>query len=101
VRGARVGPNWLNAFSAWVEERKRYPEAAALLGQQGSSRVEVLAAPDGQVRAVRLTRSSGSPWLDAALINMFRGARLPSFPPGSDPGGITINFTMHYILTAD
>lgn len=101
VRGAKVGPSWLNAFRAWVEENKRYPEMAVLFGQQGSSRVEVLVAPDGQVRAVRLIRSSGSPWLDAGLVNMFRGARLPPFPPGADPGGVSLDFTMHYILVSN
>lgn len=98
VRGAKVGPDWRNAFRAWVEAHKRYPEMAKILQQQGSSRVELMVSPDGQVQSVRLVRGSGSVWLDSGLVNMFRGAKLPAFPPGADPKGVTINFTMHYIL---
>jgi TonB family protein len=98
VRGAEVGPDWRNAFRRWVDENKRYPSNAVLVGHQGSTRVRVTAEPDGRVRSVRLTGPSGSVWLDAGLMAMFRGAVLPAFPPGADPNGVTIDFTMNYIL---
>jgi TonB family protein len=98
VRGAEVGPDWRNAFSRWVEEHKRYPENAIVAGHQGPSRVQVIAEPDGKVRSVRLIGPSGSVWLDAGTVSMFRNAVLPAFPPGSDPKGVTIDFTMNYIL---
>jgi len=98
VRGAQVGPDWRNAFRRWLEEHKRYPEAAVLLGQEGTTRVELIVEPDGRVRTMRLLRRSGSVWLDAGTLSLFRGARLPPFPPGADPSGVTVDLTIHYVL---
>ncbi|MBL6457937.1 energy transducer TonB [Belnapia sp. T6] len=98
VKGAEVGPDWRNAFRRWVEENKRYPESAVIAGHQGRSRVQVIADPNGKVRSVRLTSPSGSVWLDYQTMAMFRNATLPAFPPGADPNGVTIDFSMHYIL---
>lgn len=98
VRGAEVGPDWRNAFRRWVDDHKRYPPNALLVGEQGRTRVRVTVEPDGRVRSVRLTGPSGSVWLDAGLVAMFRGAVLPAFPPGADPNGVTIDFTMNYVL---
>jgi TonB family protein len=98
VRGAQVGTDWRNAFRRWLEENKRYPEAAVVLRQQGTTRIEIVAAPDGRVLGARLIRRSGSVWLDANTESMFRGAVLPAFPPGADPRGVTIDLTIHYIL---
>jgi TonB family protein len=60
--------------------------------------VELQVAPDGRVRSARLVRQSGSVWLDAGTLSLFRGANLPPFPPGADPGGVTVDLTIHYIL---
>lgn len=98
IRGAQVGPDWRNAFRRWLEEHKRYPEAAVVLGQQGTTRIEMVVAPDGRVLGARLTRRSGSVWLDANTESMFRGAVLPPFPPGADPKGVTVDLTIHYVL---
>lgn len=101
VRGAQVGTDWRNAFRRWLEEHKRYPEAAVVLGHQGITRILIVAAPDGRVLGARLVRRSGSIWLDANTEGLFRGARLPPFPPGADPSGVTIDLTIHYILIRD
>ena len=98
VRGAEVGPDWRNAFRRWLDQNNRYPPNALVVNEQGTNRVEILVAPDGRVRSVRLVRSSGSVWLDAGLVSLFRGAELPAFPPGADPKGVTVNLTMTYIL---
>ncbi|GGC52365.1 hypothetical protein GCM10011504_33500 [Siccirubricoccus deserti] len=98
VRGAKVGPDWRNAFRRWLEENKRYPENARVVGEQGTNRVELQVAPDGRVRSARLVRQSGSVWLDAGTLSLFRGANLPPFPAGADPGGVTVDLTIHYIL---
>ncbi len=98
VRGAEVGPDWRNAFRAWLEAHKRYPEAAIVLRQQGTNRIELRVAPDGRVLGARLLRRSGSAWLDSGTVNLFRGATLPPFPPGADPSGVTVDLTIHYIL---
>ena len=55
--------------------------------------------PDGRVRSGRLVRRSGSVWLDAGTVSLFRNAVLPPFPPGADPSGVTIDLTINYILT--
>lgn len=98
VRGAQVGPDWRNAFRRWLEDHKRYPEAARVVGEEGTNRIELIVDPDGRVRSARLLRRSGSVWLDAGTMSLFRNAVLPPFPPGSDPSGVTVDLTINYIL---
>jgi TonB family protein len=98
VRGAEVGPDWRNAFHRWIREHWRYPQAAAVLGQEGMSRVRMTVSPDGRVLGVTLVTPSGSIWLDATSVSLFRGATIPPFPPGADPRGVTIDLRMHYVL---
>ena len=98
VRGANVGPDWYSAFRRWWIDHRRYPANAALVGQEGPATVEMVLAPDGRVRSVRLVRPSGSVWLDAGAVSQFRGAVLPALPPGADPSGVTLTFTINYIL---
>lgn len=98
VRGAKVGPDWHSALRRWWIDHRRYPANAALVGQEGVATVEMDLAPDGRVRSVRLIRPSGSVWLDAGAVSQFRGAVLPALPPGVDPSGATLTFTINYIL---
>ncbi|GAA0587418.1 hypothetical protein GCM10009416_27390 [Craurococcus roseus] len=98
VRGAQVGPDWRNAFRRWMDEHGRYPTNAAVVGDQGTTRIELIVEPDGRVRSGRLLRRSGSVWLDAGTVSLFRNAVLPPFPPGADPSGVTIDLTINYIL---
>ena len=98
IRGAKVGPDWRNAFRRWLEDHKRYPENARVVGEQGTNRIELIVDPDGRVRSARLLRRSGSVWLDAGTMSLFRNAVLPPFPPGADPAGVTVDLTINYIL---
>lgn len=98
VTGAQVGADWRAAFRRWLEQNLRYPERAIQLGEEGSVRVEIVAAPDGTVRSVRLLRPSTSPSLNFGTTFPFQGARLPPFPPPADPNGVTIDLTVNYIL---
>lgn len=98
VRGAKVGPDWRNAFRRWLEDHKRYPENARVVGEEGTNRIEMIVDPDGRVRSARLLRRSGSVWLDAGTMSLFRNAKLPPFPPGADPSGVTVDLTINYIL---
>ena len=98
VRGAQVGPDWRNAFRRWMDEHGRYPTDAAVVGDQGTTRIELIVEPNGRVRSGRLLRRSGSVWLDAGTVSLFRNATLPPFPPGADPSGVTIDLTINYIL---
>jgi TonB family protein len=98
VRGAQVGPDWRNAFRRWMDEHGRYPTNAAVVGEQGTTRIELIVEPDGRVRSGKLVRRSGSVWLDAGTVSLFRNAVLPPFPPGADPAGVTIDLTINYVL---
>jgi protein TonB len=92
------GADWLNALSAWIEAHKYYPQEAAAAGEDGTVVVRVLVDHSGRVQSVELRDRSGSQWLDLAAQAMFRGARLPPFPPGTTDPNFTFNLTMHYIL---
>jgi TonB family protein len=96
-----IGPDWEAALSQWVNERKYYPEPALEMDQQGSVAIRLVVARDGSVLNVTLLQSSGSPFLDQAWLGMFRGARVPPFPPGTPSNEITLEATMHYILVND
>ena len=99
IRGAeRLGADWANELSAWVEAHKYYPQQAILNGEDGSPEVDVTVRRDGTVLAVDLDARSGSQWLDLALQALFRGAHLPPFPDGAGTQQLTFHFTMHYIL---
>jgi protein TonB len=99
IRGAeRLGTDWANLLSAWVEAHKYYPQQALINGEDGSPEVEVTVRRDGHVQAVELDTRSGSQWLDLALQALFRGANLPPFPEGTGDQQLTFHFTMHYIL---
>lgn len=96
VRGANVGPNWYSALRRWWIDNRRYPANAAVVGHEGTATVEMLLAQDGRVQSVRLMRPSGSVWLDAGAVAQFRNAMLPALPPGADPNGTTLTFTIRY-----
>lgn len=98
VTGAQVGADWRAAFRRWLDQNLSYPERAVALGEDGTVRVVVTAAPDGTVRNVRLAGPSTSPSLNFGTTFPFQGARLPAFPPGADPNGVTIELTVNYIL---
>jgi protein TonB len=49
-----------------------YPAAARRMGMEGVVRLEVIVAPDGRVREVRVLRSSGHAMLDEAAVSTVR-----------------------------
>ncbi|WP_353211310.1 energy transducer TonB [Rhodovarius sp.] len=98
VRGAQVGPDWSNAFRRWLDQNLRYPQRAIQDGDSGTVQVRITANPDGTVRQVRLLSPSASPALNSGTTMPFAGARLPAFPPGSDPNGVEVDLTVNYIL---
>jgi TonB family protein len=99
VTGAQVGADWRAAFRRWLEQNIRYPDRAIQLGEDGQVRVQVIAAPDGTVRSVRMVLPSTSPSLNFATTFPFQqGARIPAFPPPADPNGVTIDLTVNFIL---
>ncbi len=100
MRGAeQLGSDWGQAFMAWVDEHKHYPEQAIANDEDGNSTVQFTVDRYGRVKEVSLVQRSGSVWLDMGLTGLFRDARLPPFPVDAPEKDVTITFTMHYILT--
>ncbi|MBW6401596.1 energy transducer TonB [Roseomonas sp. HJA6] len=98
VRGAEAGPDWRNAFRQWLDQNLRYPREAIDLREQGPVTVRIQTGPDGRVRGVELRSASRSIHLNFYSQNVFRGARLPPFPPGTAEDQVTIDLTINYIL---
>ena len=98
VRGAEAGPDWRNAFRQWLDQNLRYPREAIDLREQGPVTVRINTGPDGRVRGVELRTASRSIHLNFYSQNVFRGAQLPPFPPGSAEAQVTIDLTINYIL---
>ena len=97
VTGSNVGADWRAAFRRWLDQNVHYPQQAIMRGEDGTVRVRITAAADGTVRNVQLVGPSTSPSLNFGTTYPFNGARLPTFPPGSDPT-VTIELTVNYVL---
>jgi len=90
-----VGADWEAGFNKWVYAHLYYPDSAAEQGQQGTVTVEFTAHRDGSVTGLRMTDSSGSPFLDQAWLGIFAENQLPKFPPGGSDT-LKIKATVHY-----
>ncbi len=92
-----VGPDWSNAFRAWLDRHTYYPHDAGEFGEYGDVVVDFVVSKDGHVSDLRLVSSSGHPLLDTATLGMFRDATLPPLPP-QDGARQTVHFTMRYVI---
>jgi protein TonB len=92
-----IGADWQAGFNKWVYAHLYYPDAAAKQGQQGTVTVQFTAHKDGHVTGLKMTDSSGSPFLDQAWSGIFLNNLLPKFPPGSD-NSINITATVRYMI---
>jgi protein TonB len=63
----------------FISERD-YPRLARERGWQGSATVRVEIGPDGLLRAVSVTRSSGFSVLDDRAVSKIREIKLPNIP---------------------
>jgi protein TonB len=93
-----AGPDWDAELDQWVEDHKYYPDSAIEQNQQGSVRIHFTVDRAGHVTGLRMTDSSGSPFLDQAWLGLFQGAQLPAFPPSAKDNTVTVDATMHFIL---
>jgi protein TonB len=98
VTQGRVDPSWLSALQAWWQQHGYYPKQAAVLGQDGTAKIELVVDRWGKVRSVELLHRSGSPWLDLGAQAVFRGAKLAPFPANSADDQITLELTINYII---
>ncbi|WP_052401943.1 energy transducer TonB [Muricoccus aerilatus] len=97
-RGANPGASWWAAVRSFVNERKYYPQQAAMAGEDGPATVRFNVDRNGRISDLQILHRSGSYLLDAAWLGVFRGATLPPFPPGTAGDTIEIEFTLTYIL---
>ncbi len=78
--GASVSPaRWQSRVNAHLNRHKRFPKGSR---EQGTVGVRFSIDPSGQVLSASIARSSGSPELDSAAIDMVRRASpVPAPPP--------------------
>ncbi|RBM07984.1 energy transducer TonB [Novacetimonas cocois] len=93
-----VSDDYASELDQWIRSHMYYPEEAARAGEEGPSSVHVVLDRNGQVAKVRLTGQSGSYYLDAATVGMFRNAQLPPVPPDMAGDHFDIDLTINYIL---
>ncbi|HZH28741.1 MAG TPA: energy transducer TonB [Azospirillaceae bacterium] len=91
--------NWQGLLLRHLERRKQYPRAAERRRQQGVAHVRFTFDRQGNVRSVRLDRSSGHEALDEAAVALVAGASpLPALPPDSGQELVEIVVPVEYAL---
>jgi protein TonB len=98
VSGAQVGTDWIMQLHEWWNQHGYYPNQAAFRGEDGTVKIHVELDRYGKVLGVELTGRSGSQWLDLAALSVFRGAKLPPFPPSTPEGRADLDLTIQYVL---
>ncbi|WP_419895966.1 TonB family protein [Roseomonas sp. USHLN139] len=96
--GATPGQGWVRAFQSWVQRRGFYPPQAAQAGEDGTTVVDMEVARDGRILWARISDRSGSRWLDAASISLFRDQVGPAFTWEMQGETTQVRFTLHYHL---
>ncbi len=97
--GHGMTSDYQSMIDDWVEAHKYYPESAARRGHDGNATIHVTWTRDGRVLDVQLESGSGDQDLDDAWTGLFRGAHLPAAPPDVKGDPISMDMTMHFILT--
>ena len=98
VEGAQVGSDWLQQLHEWWDRHAYYPQQAAANGEDGTVRLHMVVTRNGQVQSVEVQERSGSQWLDMGSLAIFRGARLPPFPPTTPEDHADLYLTIMYTL---
>ena len=93
-----MSESWEQALDAWLASHRVYPQEARRRGEEGNVIVRFTVEPSGQVVAVALVHSSGSPRLDAAAEALVRNASLPPFEASMPRTPITTMVTIRYRL---
>ncbi len=86
----------MGKLKQWWDQHSFYPREASQTNEGGSVRARIVIAADGQVTLIQVVQGSGSAALDAAALAVFRGARLPPFPPGAPAQPADVVVTLHY-----
>lgn len=92
--------SYLEMVSLRIERHKRYPEIAKMGNREGQVTVRFVITPDGDVREVRVVRTSRDQVLDtAALTAVQDAAPFPKPPPRFFQGDIPFRVTIFFELT--
>lgn len=98
VVGAQVGPDWIRLMQEWWVRHRYYPTQAAQNGEAGTVQVHLDMDRLGRVLSVRIESTSGSQWLDAGALSIFRNAQLPPFPSGTPEPRADLHLTLNFYL---
>lgn len=90
--------NWQRDFALHIKKHKRYPHEAQEMRIQGTARVLFAMDRTGRVLNASISKSSGSPLLDKAAVDLLnRASPLPA-PPASMPGeNIVYNLPVEFL----
>jgi len=98
VDAEQAATTWQSSVVARLEQLKRYPAVAQARRQHGVAVVRIVMGRDGQVRSVRLERSSGVGSLDGEAVDLPERAQpLPPPPPEikGDPLELIVPIQFH------
>jgi protein TonB len=98
VRGAPIEEAWIDRLHEWWNEHASYPEEAARHEQDGTVRIHIRVEHDGHVRLVEVDEPSGSQWLDAGALAVFRDATVPPLPATTTEPSKDLDLTIRYVL---
>ena len=88
-------------LAAQINRYKHYPMAARRAREEGTVTLSLLVLRDGTVAESRISKSSGSDALDAAVLRMLERAQpLPAFPASMTEDEIRVDFPVSFSLQA-
>ncbi|WP_350335389.1 energy transducer TonB [Coralliovum pocilloporae] len=97
--GKAARSNYLGKVVAKLRRAKRYPRAAKRKRISGTAVLKLVIARNGTVSSARLTRSSGQPLLDQAVMAMVKRARkFPVFPDSMKQAQVTLTLPIDFKL---
>lgn len=94
---ADLTPQWRARLAAHLERHRRYPASARASGVEGVVHLSFTIDPSGRVLAQSVARSSGSPALDQAAIDMIRRAS-PLPPPPEATASVSVTAPVNFRL---
>lgn len=87
--------SWNKQVTKLVAANFSYPRSAQVRGDQGSALIRVDVAPNGNITAVSLVQSSGSPILDREALRIVQKVgQLPTPPAGTKTISLPIVFRL-------
>jgi protein TonB len=96
---ADLGDEYLERLRRWLARYKHYPEAALDRKQEGQVLLGFTLARDGTVLKTWIERSSGSPIIDRAALQMMHdGSPVPPIPPSFHGQQVTLAMPVDYSI---